>query len=99
MLSGPLEEPDMAIQTFETPSAGRVKPTREQALRIAARRKAARRRRTGRLRRGISVVSFAAFVGPFGVIYSQLAAGHDPALSSSHTAATPGSGTTVSAAH
>ena len=87
----------MAIQNPETPSGGRVKPTREQALRIAERRKAARRWRTQRLRRGIAVVSIVAFIGPFGVIYTQLAAGNDPALSSTQTGATTGSGTTASA--
>jgi hypothetical protein len=92
------KEPDMAIQIPETPSARRVKPTREHALRIAELRKAARRRRIQRLRRGITMVSVAAFIGPFGVIYAQLAAGRDPALSTSQTAATTGSGTTVAAA-
>jgi hypothetical protein len=88
----------MAIQTPETPSARRVKPTREHALRIAERRKAARRWRTRRLRRGITVFSIVAFIGPFGVIYSQLAAGNDPALSTTQTAATDRSGTTAAAA-
>jgi hypothetical protein len=88
----------MSIQIPETPSAGRVKPTREHALRIAERRKAARRWRTRRLRRGIAVFSVVAFIGPFGVIYTQLAAGNDPALTNTQTAATARSGTTGSAA-
>jgi hypothetical protein len=87
----------MATQIPETSSAGRVKPTREEALRIAERRKAARRWRNRRLRRAITVFSIAAFIGPFGVIYAQLAAGHDPALSSTQTAAATGSGTTAAA--
>jgi cytoskeletal protein RodZ len=87
----------MAIQVPDTPSARRVKPTREHALQIAERRKAARRRRIQRLRRGITMVSVAAFIGPFGVIYAQLAAGRDPALSTTQTAATTGSGATASA--
>src|SRR5882757_1226988 len=91
------KEHAMAIQNPEAPSGGRVKPTREEALRIAERRKAARRWRTQRLRRGIAVVSVVAFIGPFGVIYTQLAAGNDPALSSTQTGATTGSGTTASA--
>jgi hypothetical protein len=93
------KEFEMAIQIPGTPSAERVKPTREQALRIAERRKAVRRMRNRRLRRAITVVSIAAFIGPFGVIYAQLAAGHDPALSSSANApaavqAQPAGGTT-----
>jgi hypothetical protein len=58
----------------------RTKPTREQALAIAASRKAARRARTSRIRRTIAVIGAVAFIGPFGVIYTQLASGHDPAL-------------------
>jgi hypothetical protein len=77
----------MEVQIPEIPAAGRVKPTREQALRIAERRKAARRWRNRRLRRAITVFSVAAFIGPFGIIYTQLAAGRDPALSSTQTAA------------
>jgi hypothetical protein len=69
------------------PSTARVKPTREQALRIAEQRKAARRARTRRMRRAIAVASVAAFVGPFGVIYTQLAAGHDPALATTNSVA------------
>jgi hypothetical protein len=87
----------MANQSPETPSGGRVKPTREQALRIAERRKAARRWRTRRLRRGVTVLGIAAFLGPFGVIFTQLAAGHDPALSSTQSAATKASGATTAA--
>ena len=71
----------MATHTADTPIA-RPKPTREEALAIAAGRKAVRARRTGRIRRWIAVVSVAAFVGPFGFIYTQLASGHDPALAS-----------------
>jgi hypothetical protein len=88
----------MATEMPETPPGARAKPTREEALRIAERRKAARRWRTQRLRRGITVFSVAAFLGPFGVIFTQLAAGHDPALSSTQTAATTWSGTTAPAA-
>jgi hypothetical protein len=71
----------MATHTADSPIA-RPQPTREEALAIAAGRKAARARRTGRIRRWIAVVSVAAFVGPFGFIYTQLASGHDPALAS-----------------
>ncbi|MEA2425665.1 MAG: hypothetical protein QOH13_2075 [Thermoleophilaceae bacterium] len=63
-----------------TASEQRTKPTREQALAIAASRKAARRARTSRIRRTIAVIGAVAFLGPFGVIYTQLASGHDPAL-------------------
>jgi hypothetical protein len=70
------------------PSTARVKPTREQALRIAERRKAARRWRNRRMRRAIAVVSVAAFIGPFGIIYTQLASGNDPALASTKVVAT-----------
>src|SRR5258705_6064959 len=78
----------MTTQLADIPvGAARVKPTREQALAIAERRKAARRARTTRIRRGIAVLSAAAFVAPFGVIYTQLAAGHDPALSNNQAAA------------
>ena len=88
----------MAIEIPETPSARPVKPTREQALGIAERRMAARRWRTRRLRHVIAVFSIAAFIGPFGVIYTQLASGRDPVLSSTQTAATAQSGATASAA-
>jgi hypothetical protein len=77
----------MAIQNHEIPSAGPAKPTREQALRIAEGRKSERRWRTRRLRRGITVFSVAAFIGPFGVIYAQLASGRDPTLARTQTAA------------
>ena len=57
----------------------RTKPTREQALAIAARRKAARQRRTSRIRRFVAALAVAVFVAPFGVIYTQMADGRDPA--------------------
>src|SRR5258705_4574691 len=94
----------MTTQLADIPvGAARVKPTREQALAIAARRKAARRARTTRIRRAIAVVSIAAFVAPFGVIYTQLAGGHDPSLSSNQgvsatSTAAASSGSSASAA-
>jgi hypothetical protein len=73
----------------ETPIAREsVKPTREQALAIAERRMAARRRRTRGIRRVVAVVAIAAFAGPFGLLYTQLAAGGDPALSNNATVTT-----------
>ncbi|HEX6714918.1 MAG TPA: hypothetical protein VF066_16120 [Thermoleophilaceae bacterium] len=68
----------MSTQLIDPEIHARTK--REVALAIGARRKAARRRRTGRLRRSVAALAFAAFVGPFSVIYTQMAAGHDPAL-------------------
>jgi hypothetical protein len=82
MLLQTREEQTMTQTLADMPARERVKPTREEALAIAERRKAARRARTKRIRRAIAVVSVVAFIGPFGLIYSQLAAGHDPALSS-----------------
>jgi hypothetical protein len=61
--------------------------TRDQALAIAAERKAARRHRTGRIRKTVAALAVAAFLGPFAVIYTQLAAGHDPALANSNPVA------------
>src|SRR5205823_1931731 len=58
--------------------------TREQALRVAERRKAARRARTSRIRRTIAVIAVCAFTGPFGFIYTQMAAGRDPALTTTN---------------
>jgi hypothetical protein len=75
----------------------RVKPSREQALAIAERRKAARHMRTFRIRRAIAVAAVAAFIGPFGFIYAQLATGHDPALASGTAVASTASGTTSNA--
>jgi hypothetical protein len=88
----------MEDQFPEAPSGARVKPTREQALRMAEGRKAARRWRNRRLRRAITVVSVAAFIGPFGIIYTQLAAGRDPALSSAQTTAATSSGASAAPA-
>ncbi len=76
----------------------RMKPTREEALAIAARRKAARRARTSRLRRWIAVVSVIAFIGPFGVIYAQIASGRDPALAGTQAVATAAAAKTSTAA-
>jgi cytoskeletal protein RodZ len=78
----------MATQLADFPnSPAPTKPTREQALAIAERRKAARRTRTRRIRRAIAVIGVAAFIGPFAVIFTQLASGHDPALASNNTKA------------
>jgi hypothetical protein len=87
----------MTTPLTETPLAReRVKPTREQALAIAEQRKAARRRRTRLIRHAVVAASIAAFVGPFGVIYTQLAAGRDPALSTKQTVTTVASTSTSS---
>jgi peptidoglycan/LPS O-acetylase OafA/YrhL len=72
---------------MNTAASHRSRPTREQGLAIAARRKAARRRRTARIRRSVAVLAVAAFVGPFAVIYTQLADGHDPALAANNAVA------------
>src|SRR3954453_12142877 len=63
------------------------KPTREEGLAIAAQRKAARGRRTGRIRKAVAVVAVSAFIGPFAFIYSQMAAGKDPALAATQAVA------------
>ena len=55
------------------------KPTREEALAIAAERKAARHARNGRIRRLTAAIAIAAFIGPFGAIYMQFADGQSPA--------------------
>src|SRR4051794_41360781 len=62
------------------------KPTREEGLAIAAQRKAARGRRTGRIRKVVAVVAVSAFIGPFAFIYTQMAAGKDPALATTQGA-------------
>jgi hypothetical protein len=61
------------------------KPTREEALAIASQRKAARHRRTTRIRKTVAILTAAAFIGPFGVIYSQVASGKDPGLAATST--------------
>jgi hypothetical protein len=76
----------------------RPKPTREEGLALAARRKAARGRRTGRIRRAIAVIGVAAFIGPFAVIYTQLAEGRDPALANTQAVAAVVSTSTTTAA-
>jgi hypothetical protein len=58
------------------------KPSREEALAIANARVAARARRTMRIRKGVVVLALAAFLGPFAVIFEQVAAGTDPGLAS-----------------
>jgi hypothetical protein len=72
----------MSTATYDSDQPRR--PTREQGLRIAARRKAARRRRTSRIRKAVVTVAVAAFLGPFAVIYTQLANGKDPALAATN---------------
>jgi hypothetical protein len=57
-----------------------MKPTREEALAIASERKARRRARTSRIRKLVATLAVAAFIGPFAVIYDNVAAGRDPAL-------------------
>src|SRR4051812_4266367 len=54
--------------------------TREEALTVAAQRKAARGRRTSRIRKTVATLAVAAFIGPFAVIYTGVAAGKDAAL-------------------
>jgi hypothetical protein len=75
--------------------------TREEALAIASERKAARRVRTSRIRKLVATLAVAAFIGPFAVIYNNIAAGKDPALTSQATVArisTAPTGTTTSSA-
>lgn len=60
--------------------------TREEALAVAAQRKAARQHRTGRIRKTVAGIAVAAFVGPFAVIYANVASGKDPALANNVTA-------------
>jgi hypothetical protein len=64
-----------------------MKPTREEALAIAAERKAARGARTSRIRKLVATLAVAAFIGPFAVIYENVAAGKDPALAAQTTVA------------
>jgi hypothetical protein len=76
------------------------KPTREEALAVASQRKAARHRRTTRIRKTVAILAVAAFIGPFGVIYSQVASGKDPGLAATSNKAsvtTAGTSTTGSA--
>src|SRR3954471_5030823 len=54
--------------------------TREEELALAEDRKVARRLRTSRIRRLVATVAAAAFIGPFALIYGNVAAGKDPAL-------------------
>src|SRR4051794_31985410 len=68
----------MSTLAYEPQS--RPRPSRDEALKVAAARKVARRRRTSRIRKAIATVAVAAFIGPFGVIYTQMAAGRDPGL-------------------
>jgi hypothetical protein len=70
--------------------------SREQGLALARRRQAARRRRNGRIRKVVGTIALLAFLGPFGVIYTQLAAGRDPVLSTSSKAS--GTSSTVAMA-
>jgi hypothetical protein len=70
------------MTSFAAPPQAR-KPTREEALAVASKRKAARRLRTARIRKAVAILAVAAFLGPFAVIYGQVAAGEDPALSAS----------------
>ena len=69
--------------------------SREHALRIAEWKKAAMHRRTRRIRNTVAVVAVAAFLGPFGLITAEVAAGHGPALANStKTTTTPPTTTT-----
>jgi hypothetical protein len=68
------------------------RPTREEGIAIASERKAARRRRTSRLRKTVAVIAACAFIGPFGIIATRMAAGKDPALATTHAVATKVSG-------
>lgn len=68
---------------------------REEALALAARRKAARHRRTSRIRKAVVTVAVAAFIGPFAVIYGNVASGKDPAPANTVTAVASASGTTT----
>jgi hypothetical protein len=72
------------------------KPTRDEALAIAAARKTARRERTSKLRKAVAVLTAAAFIGPFGAIYAHVAATRNPAVAS--TAVTKTATTTAPSA-
>ena len=78
---------------MSTLATERRRPSREQALAIAARRKAERQRRTGRIRKGVAVLAVCAFIGPFAVIYEQIASGKDPGLAASQTKTTAAAST------
>jgi hypothetical protein len=90
----PRKEQDMASHATDSDKPPR--PTREEALAIAAKRKALRRDRTLRLRKGVAVLAVAVFVVPFAVIYDHVATGTDPALAAtSATVATTNSPATT----
>jgi cytoskeletal protein RodZ len=55
---------------------------------MAARKVAARKRRVVVLRRRVVALAVAVFLAVWGVIFVQLAAGHDPALTKTTTTAT-----------
>ena len=72
----------MSTQVAEAqiPVRPRPRPRSPEAVALGRQVKAARRRRTNRLRKGVVAIAAAAFLGPFAVIYTQVAAGRDPAL-------------------
>jgi hypothetical protein len=82
----------MTSHVGQIPGAARPRRStpisREEALRIAEAKKAGRRRRTQRIRRFVAVVAAAAFIGPLGIIGTQMAAGSDPALVAKQTPST-----------
>lgn len=75
------------MSTFAVDPQRRTRPSREAGLALAEERKAARRRRTGRIRKTVAVVAVAAFIGPFSVIYTQMADGPDPATAKTESQA------------
>src|SRR4051794_29717531 len=74
----------------------RSKPTREEALAIAAARKTARAHRTTKIRKTVAALAAAAFLGPFAVIYGHVASGKDPGLAASTASGSTIAGTTGS---
>ena len=85
------------MTTFATEPQQSRRPTRAEGLAIASQRKEARRRRTTRIRKTVAVLAAAAFIGPFGFLYQQLAAGNDPALAGTQSVAMKPATTTSSA--
>jgi hypothetical protein len=85
------------MNTFAIEPQQSRRPTREEGLAIASQRKEARRRRTARIRKTVAVLAVAAFIGPFGFLYQQMAAGKDPSLAGTQPVAMKAATTTSSA--
>jgi hypothetical protein len=79
------------MSTFAIEPQQSRRPTREEGMALAAERNAARKRRTARIRRTVAVIAAVAFIGPFGVIYMNVADGKDPALAAAQVVTTTAS--------